>query len=54
MPNGIGTIPEQPTQAERIAKLQSEAATDRATYKATRTRGAAIGNLTRGQTGGGH
>lgn len=45
----------QPTEAERVAALQMEAAWTRAAYRATRDRGAAIGNLTRGrQHGGGH
>lgn len=38
-----------PTEAERVAALLAEAARDRATYQATRTRQAPTGNLTRGQ-----
>jgi hypothetical protein len=55
MPEPTDQAPEQhtPTQAERVAALQAEARTARATYKATRTP-AATGNLGRGQqqTGG--
>ena len=42
-----------PTQAERVAALQQQAATARATYQATRAQGAATGNLTRGRQSGG-
>jgi hypothetical protein len=48
---------QQPTEAERVAALQREAAAAHATYQATRSRQAATGNLTRGQdpgTGGHH
>lgn len=44
----------QPTEAERVAALQQQAATARATYQATRRTGAATGNLTRGQQQGGN
>lgn len=43
---------QQPTEQERVAALQREAATARATYQATRTQQAATGNLTRGQDAG--
>jgi hypothetical protein len=43
---------QQPTEAERVAALQAEAARARATYQATRRHAAPIGNLTRGQQGG--
>ena len=43
---------QQPTQAERVKALLTEAKADRLTYKATRTV-AATGNLGRGH-GGGH
>ncbi len=44
---------QQPTEAERVAALQAQAAADYATYQATRDTGAPIGNLTRGQQQGG-
>lgn len=44
---------QQPTEAERVAKLQAEAAAAHSTYRETRYRGAATGNLTRGQQQGG-
>ena len=43
---------QQPTEAERVAALQRQAAADRAAYQATRQQGAATGNLTRQQGGG--
>jgi hypothetical protein len=43
---------QQPSQAERVTALLTEAACARATYQATRYRGAHTGNLTRGQGGG--
>lgn len=48
---------EQPTPVAAdvtasAAELQARAAVDYATYQATRTRQAAVGNLTRGQQGG--
>jgi hypothetical protein len=43
---------QQPTEAERVAALQAQAAADRAAYQATRQQGAATGNLTRNQQGG--
>ncbi len=42
------TNQQQPTEAERVAALQQQAAADRANYQATRNRQAATGNLTRG------
>lgn len=44
---------QQPTEAERVAALQQQAAAERAAYQASRTQGAATGNLTRGQHNGG-
>lgn len=56
MANPTDRPPEQPspTEAERVAALQQQAAKDRATYQASRYTGAATGNLTRGQQQGGN